>query len=97
MPQRITLIGDKVLSDNYFVLRNITYDLIRKNGEVTRHKCEVYNRGNGTIILLYNSGKKTMVFIRQFCVVTWVSGSEDDQLIETCVRLLNNDKPKACI
>ncbi|EDT9547661.1 GDP-mannose pyrophosphatase NudK, partial [Salmonella enterica] len=27
MSQTITLIKDKILSDNYFTLRNITYDL----------------------------------------------------------------------
>ena len=47
MTQQITLIKDKSLSDNYFTLHNITYDLTRKDGEVIRHKREVYDRGNG--------------------------------------------------
>ena len=97
MSQKITLIKDKVLSDNYFVLRNITYDLTRKNGEVIRHKREVYDRGNGATILLYNPEKKTVVLIRQFRVATWVNGNEDGQLIETCAGLLDNDEPEACI
>ncbi len=58
MSQTITLIKDKILSDNYFTLRNITYDLTRRNGEVIRHKREVYDRGNGATILLYNATKK---------------------------------------
>ena len=58
---KITLIKDKVLSDNYFILRNITYDLTRKHWEVIRHKREVYDRGNGATILLYNPEKKTVV------------------------------------
>ena len=47
MSLNITVIKDKILSENYFVLRNITYDLTRKNGDVIRHKREVYDRGNG--------------------------------------------------
>lgn len=47
MTQQITLIKDKILSDNYFTLHNITYDLTRKDGEVIHHKREVYDRGNG--------------------------------------------------
>lgn len=82
MSQKITLIKDKVLSDNYFILRNITYDLTRSNGEVIRHKREVYDRGNGATILLYNPEKKTVVLIRQFRVATWVNGNENGQLIE---------------
>ncbi|ECK2999313.1 GDP-mannose pyrophosphatase NudK [Salmonella enterica] len=97
MSQTITLIKDKILSDNYFTLRNITYDLTRRNGEVIRHKREVYDRGNGATILLYNSTKKTVVLVRQFRVATWVNGNQDGMLIETCAGLLDNDEPEVCI
>ncbi|EAR6784213.1 GDP-mannose pyrophosphatase NudK [Salmonella enterica subsp. arizonae] len=97
MSQNITLIKDKILSDNYFTLRNITYDLTRRNGEVIRRKREVYDRGNGATILLYNSTKKTVVLVRQFRVATWVNGNEDGMLIETCAGLLDNDEPEVCI
>ncbi|HCM1915856.1 TPA: GDP-mannose pyrophosphatase NudK [Salmonella enterica subsp. salamae serovar 28:r:e,n,z15] len=97
MSQTITLIKDKILSDNYFTLRNITYDLTRHNGEVIRHKREVYDRGNGATILLYNSTKKTVVLVRQFRVATWVNGNQDGMLIETCAGLLDNDEPEVCI
>ncbi|MCT7423360.1 GDP-mannose pyrophosphatase NudK, partial [Escherichia coli] len=79
------------------MLRNITYDLTRSNGEVIRHKREVYDRGNGATILLYNPEKKTVVLIRQFRVATWVNGNEDGHLIEACAGLLDNDEPEACI
>ncbi|EDP8671317.1 GDP-mannose pyrophosphatase NudK [Salmonella bongori] len=97
MSQNITLIKDKILSDNYFTLRNITYDLTRRNGEVIRHKREVYDRGNGATILLYNSTKKTVVLVRQFRVATWVNGNDDGMLVETCAGLLDNDEPEVCI
>lgn len=97
MSFKIDVIKDKILSENYFVLRNITYDLTRKNGEVIRHKREVYDRGNGATILLYNRDKHTVVMIRQFRVATWVNGNEDGRLIETCAGLLDDDEPEACI
>ncbi|WP_414164468.1 GDP-mannose pyrophosphatase NudK [Superficieibacter sp. BNK-5] len=97
MSFKIDVIKDKILSENYFVLRNITYDLTRKNGEVIRHKREVYDRGNGATILLYNRDKHTVVVIRQFRVATWVNGNEDGRLIETCAGLLDDDEPEACI
>ncbi|KNC10167.1 GDP-mannose pyrophosphatase [Klebsiella sp. RIT-PI-d] len=97
MSFKIDLIKDKILSENYFVLRNITYDLTRKNGEVIRHKREVYDRGNGATILLYNRDKNTVVVIRQFRVATWVNGNEDGRLIEACAGLLDDDEPEACI
>lgn len=97
MSQKITLIKDKVLSDNYFILRNITYDLTRSNGEVIRHKREVYDRGNGATVLLYNPKKKNVVLTRQFRIATWVNGNESGQLIEACAGLLDNDEPEVCI
>ncbi|EFV9898420.1 TPA: hypothetical protein ACSBI8_000197 [Shigella sonnei] len=58
MTQQITLIKDKILSDNYFTLHNITYDLTRKDGEVIRHKREVYDRGNGAFIAEYSDNQR---------------------------------------
>lgn len=97
MAFNIEIIKDKILSDNYFVLRNITYDLTRKNGEVIRHKREVYDRGNGATVLLYNTRKQSVVLVRQFRVATWVNGNQDGRLIETCAGLLDDDEPEVCI
>lgn len=97
MTLKIDLIKDKILSDNYFLLRNMTYDLTRENGEVVRHKREVYDRGNGATVMLYNRDKKTVVLIRQFRVATWVNGNPDGMLIETCAGLLDDDAPDVCV
>jgi len=93
----IEIIKDKILSENYFVLRNITYDLTRKNGEVIRHKREVYDRGNGATILLYSREKQSVVLIRQFRVASFVNGNPDGRLIEACAGLLDDDEPEVCI
>lgn len=57
----IHVIKDKILSENWFVLRNMTYELTRADGSVVRHKREVYDRGNGATVLLYNRHKQTVV------------------------------------
>lgn len=97
MSLNITVIKDKILSDNYFILRNITYDLTQRNGDVVQHKREVYDRGNGATVLLYNRQKQSVVLVRQFRVATWVNGNLDGMLIETCAGLLDDDEPEACI
>ncbi|NUL37221.1 GDP-mannose pyrophosphatase NudK [Kosakonia sacchari] len=97
MSLKIEVIKDKILSENYFVLRNITYDLTRQDGEVVRHKREVYDRGDGATILLYNREKQSVVLIRQFRIATWVNGNVDGRLIETCAGLLDGDEPEVCI
>ena len=97
MSLNITVIKDKILSNNYFILRNITYDLTQRNGDVVQHKREVYDRGNGATVLLYNRQKQSVVLVRQFRVATWVNGNANGMLIETCAGLLDDDEPEACI
>ncbi|ANI81930.1 GDP-mannose pyrophosphatase NudK [Kosakonia oryzae] len=97
MSLKIKVIKDKILSENYFVLRNITYDLTRRNGEVIRHKREVYDRGNGATILLYNPEKQSVVLIRQFRVAAWINCNAHGTQIETCAGLLDDDEPEVCI
>jgi GDP-mannose pyrophosphatase NudK len=97
MSLNIHVIKDKILSENYFLLRNMTYELTRDDGSVVRHKREVYDRGNGATVLLYNRGKQSVVLVRQFRVATWVNGNQDGMLIETCAGLLDNDEPEVCI
>ena len=97
MSLNIHVIKDKILSENYFLLRNMTSELTRRDGSVVRHKREVYDRGNGATVLLYNPNKQSVVLVRQFRVATWVNGNPDGMLIETCAGLLDNDAPEVCI
>jgi GDP-mannose pyrophosphatase NudK len=97
MPLKINIIKEKLLSENWFVLRNFTYEITRNNGEVLRHKREVYDRGNGATILLYNREKNNVVLIRQFRIATYLNGNESGELIEACAGLLDDDTPEDCI
>ena len=97
MSLNINIIKDKILSENWFLLRNMTYELTRSDGSVIRHRREVYDRGNGATILLYNRHKQTVVLVRQFRIATWVNGNEDGMLIETCAGLLDSDEPEECV
>lgn len=97
MPLKINIIKDKLLSENWFVLHNFTYEITRNNGEVLRHRREVYDRGNGATILLYNREKNSVVLTRQFRIATYLNGNESGELIETCAGLLDDDTPEDCI
>ena len=97
MSLNINVIKDKILSENWFLLRNMTYELTRSDGSVVRHRRDVYDRGNGATILLYNRHKQTVVLVRQFRIATWINGNEDGMLIETCAGLLDSDEPEECV
>lgn len=97
MTVKIEIIKDKLLSDNWFTLRNYTYELQKKDGSRIEHKREVYDRGNGATILLYNRKKQTVLLVRQFRMPIYVNGNSQGMLIETCAGLLDDDSPEDCI
>lgn len=97
MSAKIDIIKNKILSENWFVLRNFTYELTSKDGTTLRHKREVYDRGDGATVLLYNREKNSVVLTRQFRIATWVNGNADGMLIEACAGLLDHDSPEDCI
>ncbi|WP_039659576.1 MULTISPECIES: GDP-mannose pyrophosphatase NudK [Pantoea] len=97
MSFKINIIKNKLLCENWFVLRNYTYDITDRRGEVIRHKREVYDRGNGATILLYNREKNSVVLTRQFRIATYVNGNDGGMLIEACAGLLDDDSPEDCI
>ncbi|MGY4495041.1 NUDIX domain-containing protein [Pseudomonas sp. TE3610] len=90
-PVRIT--GKVLLSDNWYLLNKYTFDLRRRDGSWQTQTREVYDRGNGATILLYNLAKRTVVLIRQFRLPTFLNGT-DGYLIETAAGLLDNASPE---
>ncbi|MEE8727665.1 MAG: GDP-mannose pyrophosphatase NudK [Rahnella inusitata] len=94
---KIENVQSELLSDNWYVLRKFSYDLIKRNGERQPQTREVYDRGNGATILLYNKIKKTVLLIKQFRMPTYVNGNATGMLLETCAGLLDNDSPEDCI
>ena len=97
MTDSIKILKREILSDNWYILRKITYEYIKKDGSVQVHSREAYDRGNGAVILLYNKEKKTVILTRQFRMPTFINGNETGMLIEACAGLLDKDNPEDCI
>lgn len=97
MINNIKILDTKVLSDNWYVLRKITYEYTKKDGTKRTQSREAYDRGNGATILLYNKKQKTVILTRQFRLPTFVNGNENGMLIEACAGLLDKDNAEDCI
>ncbi|WP_341226529.1 GDP-mannose pyrophosphatase NudK [uncultured Arcticibacterium sp.] len=93
----VNIIENKLLSDNWYTLRKLTFDYTTDKGEVQRQSRECYDRGNGAVILLYNLEKETVILTRQFRMPTYLNGNKDGLLIEACAGLLDNQSPEECI
>jgi nudix-type nucleoside diphosphatase (YffH/AdpP family) len=86
-----------LLSDNWYILNKVTFDFLRKDGKWVTQKREVYDRGNGAGILLYNLEQKTIILTRQFRLPAYLNGSETGMMIEVCAGMLDQDHPEQCI
>ena len=87
----------ELLSDNWYILNKITIDYQKKDETWDTQEREVYDRGNGAAILLYNSLKGTVILTRQFRLPTYLNGNKSGLMIEVCAGLLDKDDPEACI
>jgi len=94
---KITIQKTELLSDNWYLLNKVTYNYQEENKNIETHTREVYDRGNGAAILLYNSAQKTVILTRQFRLPTYLNGNESGMMIEVCAGLLDKDNPEQCI
>jgi nudix-type nucleoside diphosphatase (YffH/AdpP family) len=86
-----------LLSDNWYILNKVTYDYKEEDKNAETHVREVYDRGNGAAILLYNSIQKTVILTRQFRLPSYLNGNKTGMMIEVCAGLLDKDHPEQCI
>ena len=92
----IRIIDSTILSDDWYSLKKYTFELQRQQGEWQRQSREVYDRGNGATILLYNRERKTVILTRQFRFPVFMNG-HDGYLIEAAAGLLDNMDPESRI
>ena len=93
----VNILKSEILSDNWYTLRKITYEIQKKDGHWQKQTREAYDRGNGATILLYNKEFKTVILTRQFRMPTFINGNPSGLLIETCAGLLDADNAEDCI
>lgn len=93
----IKITETSLLSDNWYILNKVKFTYQKGNEKIQTHVREVYDRGNGAGILLYNSTKKTVILTRQFRLPTFLNGNKSGMMIEVCAGLLDQDNPEECI
>ena len=87
----------EVLSKNWSTLNKVTVEYQKKDGSWDTQNREVYERGNGAAVLLYNTRKGTVILTRQFRLPTYLNGNKSGLLIEACAGVLDDENPEACI
>jgi nudix-type nucleoside diphosphatase (YffH/AdpP family) len=94
---KISIEKEETLSNNWYLLKKTTFQYQTKKGEWVKLSRETYDRGNGAVILLYNSVSDKVILTRQFRFPTYVNGNPSGMLIEACAGLLDLDNPEVAI
>ena len=97
MNNSIKIIEKKILSENWYKLYKYTYETADKKGRKKIEHREAYDRGNGAVILLYNTRNKNVILTKQFRLPTFINGNADGMMIEACAGLLDKNNPEDCI
>ena len=97
MIDKVKILDTEILSNNWYILKKLTYQFQKSDGEWQTQNREAYDRGNGATILLYNKEEKTVILTRQFRLPTYINGNDSGMLIEACAGLLDKDNPEDAI
>ena len=95
---QVKLEKTEVLSDNHYVLKQLHFELQKKDGSWEKQKREVFDHGDAATVLLYNKEERKVILTKQFRIATYVNGNPTGMLMETCAGLLEeNEDPQITI
>ena len=93
----ISEIKEKILSNTWKPLKLFTYQYKTSKGEIWHQKREVYDKGDGAAVLMYNKIAKTILMTKQFRMPAYVNGVADGIMTEVPAGMLDKDDPETCI
>lgn len=89
---RIRVHERNCLSDEWARLEQVKFDYLRRDGNWQTQTREIYHRGHGAAILLFNRDKSTIVLTRQFRFPAWEEG-DDGFMLEVPAGIIESDDP----
>jgi nudix-type nucleoside diphosphatase (YffH/AdpP family) len=90
---RIRVKSVRLLSSEHYVLKAVTFDYRRSNGEWQTLRREVFDRGHAAALLPYNPSTRTVVLVRQFRLPAYLSG-HDELMVEAAAGMLDDETPE---
>ena len=94
---RIRIVREEILSDDYYPLKKVTYEQRRGDGGWQEQQREVYDAASGAAVLLYHRERRTVVLTRQFRLGARLSqpaGGSDGFLLEAAAGVLDGAPPE---
>ena len=92
MAKDVKIKSTEVLSDNFFPLKKVKYEVETSQGSVEEVSREVYFSSNGATVLLYNREKRTVILTRQFRLPTFLNNHPTGMMIEACAGIVEDNE-----
>jgi nudix-type nucleoside diphosphatase (YffH/AdpP family) len=90
---KVRIVGEALLSAEYYPLKNITYEQRREDGSWQRQVREVYDCASGAAVLLYDLARRTVLLTRQFRIGAHMAGHQGF-LLEAAAGVLDGASPE---
>ncbi|MFF5722435.1 NUDIX domain-containing protein [[Kitasatospora] papulosa] len=87
----------ELTSRGWHVLRRTTFEYRRRDGRRVTQQRETYDRGNGAVVLPYDTGRGCVLLTRQFRYPAYVNEHPDGMLVEAAAGLLDGDDPVSAV
>jgi nudix-type nucleoside diphosphatase (YffH/AdpP family) len=89
----VRILAREALSRARHLLEKITFERERSDGKTQTNTREIFDTGDGAVILLYDPARTRVVLVRQFRLPFYLSGGEG-HLVEACAGKLEGDSPE---
>jgi len=93
---RVRILSSEILADDWARLTKYTIDFTRRDGVVERQIRQVYDRGDGALILPIDPERQTVLLVRQFRMPVYLDDKKGF-IIEACAGLLDENDPETAI
>ena len=90
--EQARIVRADLIADNYFPLKNVTYEQRRRDGSWQQQTREVYDCASGAVVLLYNRERRSVVLKHQFRAGARLQG-HDGFLLEAAAGMLDDAEP----
>lgn len=98
---RVRILDEEVLSDDWARLTKYTITWTRHDGRSEEQIRQVYDRGDGAVILPFDPERGTVLLVRQFRIPVYLNPlpgtNGDGMLVEACAGLLDANDPETAI
>ncbi|MDQ6812458.1 MAG: NUDIX domain-containing protein [Bacteroidota bacterium] len=95
MAKNIKIKSTELLSDNFFPLKKVDYEVENKQGCVEEVSREVYFSSNSATVLLYNTQSNKVILTRQFRLPAFLNSHPTGMMIEACAGIVEDNEDPA--